>query len=244
MKLKYLAVLLIAVFISCKNSKDNWIKPPKSFDGFLYNNSFDSVSTALPKSLFKNGIHKTSVCFKRKDSTFLILKNKLSLSSEISILIWIETDFYDSNGTIINLSENKKDFPINSRLSIFMNKNRLGVMHQGIDLRKEEYVNNRDFTKYFMSLEQLKRKKIYFLAYVFLKNRVEIYVDGALYAKFDNVPNLDNVNYVTLGGSWNNKGVNYLFNGCMDDLYIYDKALNEEEIIKLMDYSHIYQYAK
>ncbi|WP_293297971.1 LamG domain-containing protein [Allomuricauda sp.] len=219
------------------------MKTPKSIGGLIYGNHFDSLEASLNKKS-ESGIHKKSICFSSKDSTLAVFNKKLEVFSEMSMAMWFQPDFYGRNGTIINLSKEEKDFPIKSILSLFMNKNRVGVMQQGKDLRKESYINQRGFTKYFMSLAELKPGDIYFLAYIFSENKVRIYIDGKEYAIFDHVPNLHDVNYTTLGASWNNQGSKYHFNGCMDDLYIYNKALSEEEIYNLMDYTHVYQYAK
>lgn len=245
MGLKNVFLILVAVpiFITCNRVEKGNVNPPKSIGGLIYGNTFDFVEASFKKNS-KSGIHKKSICFSSKDSTLAVFNKKLEVSSEMSMVMWFQPDFYGRNGTIINLSEEEKDFPIKSILSLFMNKNRVGVMQQGKDLRKKSYINQRGFTKYFMSLAELKSGDIYFLAYIFSENKVKIYIDGKEYAIFENVPNLNDINYISLGASWNNQGSKYHFNGCMDDLYIYNKALSEEEIYNLMDYTHVYQYAK
>jgi hypothetical protein len=245
MRLKntFVIIFILPIFMTCNRVEKGNVKTPKSIGGLIYGNDFDSVEASLNKKS-KSGIHKKSICFSSKDSTLAVFNKKLEVSSEMSITMWFQPDFYGRNGTIINLSEEEKNFPIKSILSLFMNKNRVGVMQRGKDLRKEDYINQQRFTEYFMSLEELKTGDQYFLTYIFSENKVRIYIDGKEYAIFDHVPNLQDVNYTTLGASWNNQGSKYHFNGCMDDLYIYNKALSEEEIYNLMDYTHVYQYAK
>lgn len=242
---KSVLIALMCLFLSmaCDRVEKIAETNPNDIQGLIYSNSFDSANKS-DKKKSRSAIHNKSVCFNSRDSTFVVFNKKLEVFSEMSMVMWFQPDFYGRNGTIINLSEKEKDFPIKSKLSIFMNKNRIAVMQQGKDLRKENYKNQQEFTRYFMSLKELKTGDIYFLAYVFSKNTVTLYIDGREYATFDNVPNLNDANYITLGASWNNQGSKYHFNGCMDDIYIYNRALSKEQINNLMDYTHVYQYAK
>ncbi len=244
---RYKVIFLICcsiLIVSCNQNKFNIIQP-KSLGNLVYANNFDLENQIVAGSYVnEKGIHKYSLSFKTKDSTFTAFKQEINPSSSFTLAFWFTPEFYGRNGTIINLSKQLKDYPIESVLSLYMNKNRIAVMQEGKDLRKENYKNQDNFTSYFMSLKELNVSETYFVTYLFKEDKVSILIDGQPYASYNNVPRLTTFNYITLGASWNKKGTKYFFNGAIDDLYIYNKALNKDEINSLMDFTHIFQYAR
>jgi len=245
MNIKAFIVLSISCFlVHCTNKKLNIVQP-ESIDGFIYKNTFDTAKNLdLGTFNIKKKIHKNSLFFNALDSSYTCLKKEIKPSENFTVSLWIMPEFFGRNGTILTLSKNVKDFPIQSSISLFMSKNRVAFMQSGKDLRKVNYTNQNNFTPYFMGLKELNVGETYFLTYRYEAGTVKIFVDGNLYAQYKNVPLLTDMNYITLGASWNNKGNKFHFNGYMDDLYIYNKALSQDEINSLMDFTHVYQYAK
>jgi hypothetical protein len=239
-----ISFLLVLFLASCKG-KINIINP-ESIDGLIYSNTFDSTKRTVDGGTYsvKKVIHKNSLAFKSNDSTFTRFKTNIVPNKAFSISFWLKPNFYGRNGTIITLSKEREDFPLQSTLSLYMNKNRVAVMQEGKDLRKIDYINQNNFTSYFMMLEELNVNETYFLTYKYDIGKVSILIDGEVYSEYNNVSNLSSFKYITLGASWNKQGGKYYFNGAIDDLYMFNKALNKDEINCIMDFTHIYQYAK
>jgi hypothetical protein len=232
-------LLFIAILISsCKEKID--FETPKELGDLVYTNRFENANATNFKFDIKKAIHNESICFNSKDSTISIFNQNLKLINSATISLWIKPEFYGVNGTIITLSNRKKDYPINSVLSIYMNKNRIAVMQQGNDLRKTDYDNHKAFTVNFIALEELNIGELYYLTYTFEDNKVSVFIDNKLYSEYKNIPNLESTKFITLGASWNRKGTKYHFRGCMDDLYIYNNELEYLKVNQLMEYNHIY----
>lgn len=234
-------IFILFIIILCTSCKDKIkFQHPKELGELSYMNTFEDPIADNSKFINKKNIHNKSICFTPKDSTIAIFSQNLQLNESASISLWFRPEFYGVNGTIITLSDKKKDYPINSVLSIYMNKNRIAVMQNGKDLRKMDYDTYNDFTDKFMAREELNVGEMYFLTYTFQANRVSVFVDGKLYSEYDNVPTLEQSKFVTLGASWNNEGTKYHFKGCIDDLYIYNGVLESHQVNQLMEYTHIY----
>ncbi len=239
-----LLFILSLIILSCNSKKIDIVTPEKT-SGLLYKNNFDSKQPIEEGSyIISKKIHKNSLYFRSVDSSYTSFKKEIKPKSSFGVTFWFKPDFFGRNGSIITLSQELKDFPIEAVLSIFMNKNRIAIMQGGKDLRKENFKNQNKFTPYFMSLKELDVSEIYFLTYLYEDNSVTILLDGEKYAKYENVPKLGEFNYITLGASWNKNGTKFFFNGAIDDLYMYDKILNKKDIYNIMNYTHVYQYAK
>ena len=243
---KLIVLLLFISIVSCKKRKFNIITP-QSIGIVLFQETFNGFNANVEKNYktkISKTIHKESIELISLDSSYICFKEKIVPSTQFSLAFWFIPEFYGRNGTIINLSKHPRDFPIRSSLSIFMNKNRIAIMQEGQDLRKLGYKNQAEFTDYFMSLNELNVGEMYFVTYIYEKQKAKLFVDGYLYSEYTNIHPITNFEYVTLGASWNKKGSKFHFKGSMDDIYMFNKALTQEDINNLMDYTHIYQYAK
>ena len=243
---RIISACLITVFFIFGCEKNLKIVIPEDVGGLLYKNSFENESETIDGGTYtlKKDIHERSLIFKTKDSSFTRFKKEITLNKSFTLSFWFRPEFYGRNGTIITLSKDIMDFPLESTLSLYMNKNRIAAMHEGSDLRKVDYKNKNTFTTYFMSLKELNVSETYFLTYIHNNNTVNILIDGEPYAEYENVPRLTSFNYITLGASWNKQGGKYYFNGAIDDLYMFNRALNNEDVFNIMNYTHVYQYAK
>lgn len=192
----------------------------------------------------RSGMHSSQeglLCFSSKESVNGSIRKELPPASSLSIAFWVTPEFTGRNGTIMTLSKKVKDFPIKSNLSIYLNKNRIAFMQQGKDIRKDNYDQRNHFTEYFLERQELEKGVPYFLTFAYSEHTATLYKDGRIYARYENLPDLENTQFITLGYAWNEDGIKYKFDGCLDDIYIFERALDSIEVNEVMDYTHFFR---
>jgi len=233
---KFVPLLVIISIVSCRpKTKEIQFRSPNELGSILYASSDSAI----------NGLTNESVYGKRgssaQDTAMTTVNQLVDIEKSVTLAMWIKPEFTGRNGSILTLSKKAKDFPINSVLSIYLNKDRIAIMHNGNDVRKVDYDRNKAFTPYFMECKELKMGVAYFLTYIFYENTATVYIDGKIYAQYHSLPQLESAQFITFGHSWNEKGIKYKFDGYLRDVYIFEEALDSSEVNDLMDYTHLIQ---
>jgi hypothetical protein len=246
MKRLFFRLLCILVPISCQNNNiDNDFKA--IFENLIYHNDFNTEFELKEETLkIIKGIHSKSLVFSASSKAGISLEKKGKLENQFTISFWFRPNFQEINGAMLGLYPNEDVNFDESILQLFINRDRVAFIQQNFDSRKVDLNSKKKYSKKYMGLKKIKKQQMYFLSYIYDSGIVKIYIDDKLYAIYDKIPLKKETHFCKIIiGKMRNKGIDdYFFNGEIDDLFIYDKALNYNELMELMDYTHIYQSLK
>lgn len=169
----------------------------------------------------RHGVDCRAISFAR--NSYITIPNSSSLSSpttQFTAAVWVKiangADFFKQWLTILCKSDNTQE-SANSP-------------HYRVQATAQTVSINTDFTESF--IPQLSYDTWYFYAYVFDGNKVKVYLDGQFVFEDDYRGKLYS-NTMPLEIGRDLPGAIEYFNGAMDDLRIYNRALNESELSQL-----------
>lgn len=227
-KFKYL--ILFLVIYSCKQTKK---------EVFVLDKNKHQRCDFKNDSLVENGMFGTFLNFKNKNKIFIgdyVLDN----TKDISINFWIKAKDNNSiNASLLYLFDTKNNNWKKHGIYIFINKNRIAIIHEGQDLRKINYKMGSDFSKQFLSLKKIAfSQDKFYISYTY-NSKIKtsyIYIDSELYCVFNNVMPLGEIDKFLIGNVFNKKGEleKYQLLGGFDNLLITNTVLSQGEIKKLM----------
>jgi hypothetical protein len=165
---------------------------------------------------------------------FTIIPNVID-NDEFTINFWAKLDYSETHQSIIYLSEGEDWTRANFFLSLSSDM-KLAAIINSLDLRTIDYSHNmllsKQFSNGYKNSKSLELNKFYNITCV-LKNSVFIiYVDGKVYAKYNNIyKTIGKPDAMILIGACPKPGTLYYpYTGQIDELRFYIKALNESEI--------------
>ena len=174
---------------------------------------------------YTNGMINQAREFDREDGLeYLLIPNTLN-SNEYSVGLWANLEVPSGHNSLLML--NNTSYWSGSDFWLFTSHGRVAVIQNQTDLRYGSYNST------FMSSSELKADTYYFIVANYKNQQLTLYVNGELYAEYDNVaPIRNNPTDLNIGISPNGTG-QYQINGSIDEFRIYNRALSESEIGEL-----------
>jgi len=174
------------------------------------------------KVRYVNGIINQARHFDRRDGyEYILFPNTLS-NDEYSISLWINLKSVGSHHSLLML--NKTSHWGLSNFWLFTSGSRLAVVQQKQDLR---YGNHRGV---FDKSKKLSDSTSYFIVINYKNQKLTLYLNGDVYAEYNNVAPIQNNSANLNIGVSPNGGSRYQVDGLIDSLRIFNRALTALEI--------------
>lgn len=232
--MKQFLLLLVVLYLSSCSDKEKLIAS-YPLNGNLNDYALARVAEYKGEVNFVKTRHTKGLRYdNKKPISYIILPEIILNPKEYTISAIINIKSFNHNNSLFFYGSKNESWG-NSGLWVYTDRNKITVFQESQVLNKKKYGNKEKYNNTFEACEELDSNKDYFITITYKEELLLIYLNGKLYAKYENVKPLKNKDRNFIIGIANDPKTDGKFqlDGIIDEVKIFNKNLKEAEITDL-----------